>query len=147
MKWFRGKVYDDTGKPVTLYRSLRSADWVHAGIKSPSSGKGRRWPVYVDVLIALGVAGPACVLAVVTGEYMVVLLMAIVPVCFVLVVMSPVAIVSNRMNTGRIRTKCLHESICPSCGYSLAEVPANEANLTVCPECGAAWRLQEILAQ
>lgn len=87
---------------------------------------------------------PAAVLAIVTGEYTVVLMMAVVPVLFVLVVMSPVAIVSNRMNAGLVRATCLHDRICPGCGYSFAELPADDGGLTTCPECQSAWRLEPL---
>jgi len=29
---------------------------------------------------------------------------------------------------------------CPSCGYSLSELPPANDGCTVCPECGGAWR-------
>jgi hypothetical protein len=33
---------------------------------------------------------------------------------------------------------------CPACGFSLAGVPADAGDgCTVCPECGAAWRVAE----
>lgn len=31
---------------------------------------------------------------------------------------------------------------CASCGYSLKELPPAEDGCTICPECGAAWKLQ-----
>ena len=32
---------------------------------------------------------------------------------------------------------------CPSCGYDLTGTPADAVGLRPCPECGAAWRLEE----
>jgi len=31
---------------------------------------------------------------------------------------------------------------CGACGYGLAEIPAEPDGCKVCPECGAAWRLE-----
>jgi hypothetical protein len=35
----------------------------------------------------------------------------------------------------------IQERICPSCLYDLQNLPPQEDGCTVCPECGAAWRL------
>jgi hypothetical protein len=44
--------------------------------------------------------------------------------------------------TARVRIEAiLDESICPSCRYPIGDIPAAEDGCTVCPECGAAWRL------
>lgn len=39
------------------------------------------------------------------------------------------------------KSSCLAACICPSCGYQLTEIPRQADGCTVCPECGAAWRL------
>ncbi len=31
--------------------------------------------------------------------------------------------------------------VCPSCGYELAGIPTASDGCTVCPECGAAWKI------
>ena len=36
---------------------------------------------------------------------------------------------------------CLRLRQCPSCGYRLADLPVQADGCTVCPECGAAWRV------
>jgi len=36
-----------------------------------------------------------------------------------------------------------HNSICPSCLFGLTDLPIKPDGCTVCPECGAAWRLPE----
>ena len=36
---------------------------------------------------------------------------------------------------------CLRDQICPSCGYSLIHTCSEQDSCTVCPECGAAWKL------
>lgn len=35
----------------------------------------------------------------------------------------------------------LEACLCPSCGYELRGLPTEEDGCTVCPECGAAWRV------
>lgn len=37
----------------------------------------------------------------------------------------------------------LRAQICPSCTYGLAGVPAQPSGLTICPECAAAWRMNQ----
>ncbi|MFM9996642.1 MAG: hypothetical protein ACKVU4_12690 [Phycisphaerales bacterium] len=39
------------------------------------------------------------------------------------------------------RRAYLAGSVCPSCGYSLAGLPAEGDGCTVCPECSGAWRV------
>jgi hypothetical protein len=43
--------------------------------------------------------------------------------------------------SARVRQAFLDERRCPSCGYSLGDLAAQPDGCTVCPECGAAWRL------
>jgi len=40
------------------------------------------------------------------------------------------------------RRSLIRATACPSCGYSLRDVTPEADGCTVCPECGAAWRLQ-----
>ncbi len=40
-----------------------------------------------------------------------------------------------------VRRAYLAGSVCPSCGYSLAGLPAETDGCTVCPECSGAWRV------
>ncbi|MEO1278047.1 MAG: hypothetical protein AAFV77_03730 [Planctomycetota bacterium] len=35
--------------------------------------------------------------------------------------------------------------LCPGCGYSIAELQPEADGCRVCPECGAAWRLGDLL--
>jgi len=42
---------------------------------------------------------------------------------------------------GKVATAMLRHHRCPHCGYELANLPAAEDGLTVCPECGCAWRM------
>ncbi len=35
----------------------------------------------------------------------------------------------------------LERHLCPSCGYKLTALPIDPDGCTICPECGAAWRL------
>lgn len=37
----------------------------------------------------------------------------------------------------------LERHLCPSCGYKLTALPIDPDGCTICPECGAAWRLPE----
>jgi hypothetical protein len=41
----------------------------------------------------------------------------------------------------RVRAAILAEHRCPSCSYPLGELAAEGDGCTVCPECGAAWRV------
>ncbi len=48
-----------------------------------------------------------------------------------------------RKNARRALAECLNRAVCASCGYSLASLARAEDGCTVCPECGAAWKLPE----
>ncbi len=51
---------------------------------------------------------------------------------------------AKRMRFNRIRSTMLKYLRCPHCGYDLRMLPrAPEDGLTVCPECGCAWRLDD----
>jgi hypothetical protein len=43
--------------------------------------------------------------------------------------------------TGRVRASFLAERRCPSCSYPLGELVEEGDGCTVCPECGAAWKV------
>lgn len=43
----------------------------------------------------------------------------------------------------RIHRRLAHLRMCLCCGYELEGIPAESDGCTVCPECGAAWRLTE----
>ncbi len=44
--------------------------------------------------------------------------------------------------TARVRMEALlDEAICPQCRYDIAGIPVASDACTVCPECGAAWRM------
>jgi hypothetical protein len=36
---------------------------------------------------------------------------------------------------------CLRSEVCPNCAYRIHGIPAEPDGCTVCPECGAAWRM------
>jgi len=42
----------------------------------------------------------------------------------------------NDIDDHLFRTRC-----CPACGFDLVPSPVESDGCTVCPECGAAWRL------
>lgn len=41
-----------------------------------------------------------------------------------------------------VRAVCL-SGYCPKCGYCIQGLPVQSDGLTICPECGAAWRVGE----
>ncbi len=46
-------------------------------------------------------------------------------------------------NVTAYKEDCLQRTRCPSCAYNLAGISAQPDLCTLCPECGAAWRLPE----
>jgi hypothetical protein len=48
---------------------------------------------------------------------------------------------TKRARTSRITEAMLGCRRCPHCGYDLSDLPAEDDDATVCPECGSAWRL------
>jgi hypothetical protein len=60
--------------------------------------------------------------------------------------MTTMAIVQGARVKARVQDavrQCLGRRLCPSCGYDLAGLEAGADGCTVCPECGAAWRLAQ----
>jgi len=61
---------------------------------------------------------------------------------------GPASVVLMRRDTVRRfrerRTVALRERLCPACWYSLEDAEPLPDGHTVCPECGAAWRLGDI---
>lgn len=58
-----------------------------------------------------------------------------------LAVLVPFALwLSGALDRGAA-TLCVRGRICPSCGYALENLDPAPDGCTVCPECGAAWRL------
>ncbi len=50
----------------------------------------------------------------------------------------------KRKRFGHITVVMLRRRHCPHCGYDLRMLPVDpEDNVTVCPECGCAWRLED----
>jgi len=47
----------------------------------------------------------------------------------------------RRERFGFARESFLKRGVCPSCSYPLNRCPSDTDGCTVCPECGAAWRL------
>jgi Zn ribbon nucleic-acid-binding protein len=40
------------------------------------------------------------------------------------------------------RQRFLAALLCPACAHDLKDIPARDDGVTVCPECGAAWRVE-----
>lgn len=56
-----------------------------------------------------------------------------------------VAVVWSRRRakvTAEYIAECRAHRVCASCGYLLQDLPLESDGCTVCPECGAAWRLE-----
>jgi uncharacterized Zn finger protein (UPF0148 family) len=47
----------------------------------------------------------------------------------------------SRRRVEDLRGKILAKRHCAACGYSLRRLEADQNGRTVCPECGAAWKL------
>jgi hypothetical protein len=50
-----------------------------------------------------------------------------------------------RRSVGRAVALLLDHGLCAACGYSLAEISTQQDGCRVCPECGAAWRVREVV--
>jgi len=59
----------------------------------------------------------------------------------VVVIAATLSIVSIRSRATRIADAIAAEGYCPSCAYPLAEIEKAHDGCTICPECGAAWRV------
>lgn len=50
-----------------------------------------------------------------------------------------------RKGLGKVRRTMLDASLCPSCTHSLQGLPRHKDGCVICPECGAAWRVDALV--
>lgn len=118
------------------------------GIGTKRRTRGLYWTTLVTVLIggaclifALGLAisGTAGL-----GEFM----DRVFPIAVALYIFLSMTLQVVRQFPGRdrqIRKVMLKHRRCPHCGYDLRLLPAaSEDRATVCPECGCAWKLEDV---
>jgi hypothetical protein len=63
------------------------------------------------------------------------------PMIYVLAGMFVLLGEGSNPRPARMAEAFLRHAHCPGCGYGLRGVPRQEDGCTVCPECGAAWRV------
>jgi len=55
----------------------------------------------------------------------------------------PLGMEFQRIGRHALRLSRLGRELCPACAYCIAGVPERAGGLTICPECGAKWRLSQ----
>lgn len=60
---------------------------------------------------------------------------------------ASVYLVSGTFWMPRVASAYLMSGICPVCHYSLAEIESDSDGCTICPECGAAWKLNALVSE
>ncbi len=50
--------------------------------------------------------------------------------------------VEKRYHSRRLLPLIRRCRLCANCGYEMGRIPAEPDGCTICPECGAAWRLE-----
>lgn len=165
---FRLRTSDDRGKPVKLYRTgilpIRAPGehpvdpnaWARARRDAHSTGVARpanfQDSVRRDALvrwlpIALG-PGTAWLIAMVIAWVAGVFPWGMMILAFLLFGVVWALILWKRrcgfleFRPRLIISAMLRQSLCPACGYSLRLVPVSLDACRVCPECGAAWKIE-----
>ena len=88
--------------------------------------------IWASIFILGAYVGPSSLLSLRLALISVACLVAIVP-----------ALISFRMHPARVIPRRLAAGRCGACAYPLRELPREPDGCTVCPECGAAWKLEE----
>lgn len=149
--WIQARVHDDRDKVVPLATSA------HGPVQGLVSGRAKR----ITAALARSTGDSASPLerrqavrfAVVMLPLF--LLMGIAPVLIALTSwwLFPLVVplgaaqawfgiaISNRWHARRLARAIVNEGICGSCAHELRGLPSHEDGCTLCPECGAAWRL------
>ena len=125
---------DDRGQPV---RDASLIEWNEIEPAWRDIGPEGRRRILISAAIALACAGTAAYLWWFTGRRIALILLllslAVVPVFWGSITAG------LRWSKGIAEVK--RRSLCPACHYDIAGCAAQADGCTVCPECGAAWRV------
>ncbi len=140
MSPLRPRVRDDRGRKVSLplKRAIaqdRRIAWHERGVDFS------RKEAAVQALVLLGVLIPMILLARPLAEAIGALAAFIVNGVVAAATIAVLLRVIAGMRARKVVARCLNERKCPACSYSLAGIAPEPDGCTVCPECGAAWRL------
>lgn len=138
MKWIRSTVRDAYFREVALFRREPNPCWL-AMYGSAMAGSVPRLFLYMCMLSLL-----ACWLTNfnrtnVAGAFSLLSFGLFFAAHVVSIVYGLRA--ASETNANRAKDLCLCGFVCPACGYSLKNLPADEHGVTICPECQSAWRL------
>ncbi|MCA9280077.1 MAG: hypothetical protein H6815_12485 [Phycisphaeraceae bacterium] len=145
MRRFHGKVRDDAGSILRLYRMVYPEDFKVSGKKKKKKKPQQHinpYFLFVGVPLIYGVTGWAVVYAK-SGSAMDGAIggaSGAIAYCLAGILYQ---VVRNHKHANAMKHMCLRDRICPSCGYSIAGLPKNEYALTICPECQSTWRLEQ----
>ncbi|HEX8876644.1 MAG TPA: hypothetical protein VF777_07840 [Phycisphaerales bacterium] len=126
---------------------------------------GARWPLVSVALGTFAVAGhilasragasvlimlalTACMLGLLGfGGPFAAFLILFTPVASILILVAVNSLTSLSVLAGEareaLRSRWIEASRCPACSYPLEGVPVESDRCRVCPECGAAWKIDE----
>lgn len=57
---------------------------------------------------------------------------------------TSLVLLERRFQAERYRDAYIRIGLCPSCGFDVSAAPVESDGCHVCPECGAAWRVERV---
>ncbi len=153
-----GTVPDDRGtsRPVVavteLFSDSRMNDPAFAAVcervlRLKSSGMRIGRTIVVAVLVALGIAAVSIVLRNFTGVRSPSWVPGVVTSVFLVIFTTWYLRRFEKKNAPEVARILLADGLCPSCAYTLADIPAEPDACIVCPECGGAWSSGRVVRQ
>jgi hypothetical protein len=144
---FNRPLTDHRGRPANLMPASQLPTWFSAEARRAMLRTFRTNPR--DVMQRMSVAGVvligtsiATAITIRRGvDFGLLLAMTCV---FLIVGVLPISLLTLlRGNRHRARAvqACTRDGACPACGYDLRPCPREAGACTICPECGAAWKL------
>lgn len=157
MKLLRAPILDDRGRRVRLLQLCILRKWLQRGenrlkyeIETPIRWSAKMWlagfallpvvmlPVMAATVISLRINPPN------SSSFLFATLQGVLVPLIAMAVFLPLHFaIAARWSRLEMRNAYLSRSRCPSCFYDLAAQEADpEDGCCVCPECGAAWRIE-----
>ncbi|MCA9277502.1 MAG: hypothetical protein H6815_01790 [Phycisphaeraceae bacterium] len=147
MKWMRGSVEDERGKCVVLYRWYRGKYDKEVSFRERKSRSAVSWKYFVIFPCALVVqliALMVCAFSprnLLNGPRLSTGVFYSIGALLVAEYVMYMFVMTNKQRAQATANACLRHRLCPGCGYSIRDLPTDELDCVICPECDSVWKL------